>query len=90
MDSKKVYSIISQNVYTGKYRQEVVVRGINLLGSGKSITKVTLAGVPSTVILQSKSNIFMYAGRGTSGLEGVICIENDLGEIISGGSWKYE
>lgn len=90
MDYPKVYSITSQNIYKGKYMSEVVIRGINLLGNGKGVKKVTLAGIPGNVILANKQDIFMYAGFGEPGLQGVICIENELGEVVMGGSWKYE
>jgi hypothetical protein len=90
MDYPKVYSITSQNIYKGKYMTDVVIRGINLLGNGKSVKKVTLAGIPGNVILANKKDIFMYAGLGEPGLQGDICIENELGEVVRGGSWKYE
>jgi hypothetical protein len=90
MDYHKMFVITSQNTHSGKYKTDVVIRGINLLGNGKSVKKVTLAGVPGNVILANKCDIFMYAGRGESGLQGDICIENELGEVVSGGSWKYD
>jgi hypothetical protein len=90
MDYPKVYSITSQSIYKGKYMTDVVIRGTNLLGNGKSVKRVTLAGISGNVILANKNDIFMYAGFGEPGLQGVICIENDLGEVVTGGSWKYE
>lgn len=90
MDHRKTSQITSQNVYSGSCREEVVIRGINLLGNGKSVKRVTLAGIPGNVIMTNNYDIFLYAGRGQSGLQGDICIENELGEIIRGGSWKYD
>jgi hypothetical protein len=90
MDYRNICIITKQNVKTGKHRTEVIIRGFNLLGSGKSVTTVTLAGIKGDVILANNYDIFLYAGRGVSGLQGDVCIENELGEVIRGGSWKYE
>ncbi len=91
MDYTKNYSIItSQNIYSGKCGSDVIIRGINLLSSGRRVKQVTLAGVPGNVIMANNYDIFLYARNGTSGLTGVICIENELGEVVIGGSWKYE
>ncbi len=89
-DTKKVNLITGQSIYSGKYNSDIVIRGINLLGDGKTAKKVTLAGIPGNVIIATSYDIYMYAGRGTSGLSGEVCIENELGEIVRGGSWKYE
>lgn len=91
MDYNNKFSVItSQTVYSGKSGSEVIIRGINLLGNGKYVKQVTMAGVPGNVIVSNNYDIFLYARRGVSGTQGIICIENDLGEIVSGGSWKYE
>jgi hypothetical protein len=90
MEYHKVGMITRQNIYSGINRSEVVIRGTNLLGSGTSIKSVTLAGVLSNVILSNRYEIFLYAGLGTKGTKGDICIENNLGEIIRGGTWTYE
>jgi hypothetical protein len=85
------YSIItSQNTYSGKCGSDVIIRGINLLANGKRVKKVTLAGIPATVIMTNNYDIFLYARHGVSGLQGVVCIENELGEVVKGGSWRYE
>lgn len=91
MDYNNKFSVItSQSVYSGKSGSEVIIRGVNLLGNGKLVKQVTLAGVPGNVIMSNNYDIFLYARRGMSGTRGIICIENDIGEIVSGGSWKYE
>ncbi len=90
MNSNKTSSIIGQSCLSGKYKSDLVIRGINLLGNGKTAKIVTLAGIKGNVILATRYDIYMYAGNGTSGLTGDICIENELGEIIRGGSWRYE
>ena len=90
MDCRTFSKIISQNVYSGNYKEQVVIRGINLLCNGKCIKKVTLAGIPGNVIMENNYDIYLYAGRGETGLEGDICIENELGEVVRGGSWRYD
>ena len=90
MDYGTISKITSQNVFSGKHREAVIIRGTNLLCNGKYIKTVTLAGIPGTVIMTNKNDIFLYAGQGDSGLHGDICIENELGEVVRGGSWKYD
>jgi hypothetical protein len=90
MEYHKVGIITRQNISSGLNRSEVVIRGNNLLGSGTSIKSVTLAGVQCNVILSNRYEIFLYAGLGKPGTKGDICIENNLGEVIRGGSWLYE
>lgn len=90
MDHKPICVITSQNVNQGKHMTDVIIRGTNLLCNGTFAKKVTLAGIPGNVILSNKYNIFLYAGYGENGRKGDICIENELGEIVRGGTWKYE
>jgi hypothetical protein len=90
MDFKTQCIITSQSVTKGKHMTDVVIRGVNLLCNGKSAKQVTLAGIPAKVIIANKCDIFLYAGYGESGRQGDICIENELGEIVRGGSWQYE
>jgi hypothetical protein len=90
MDYRNNCVITRQSVYKGNYMTDVVIRGVNLLSNGKNVKKVTLAGIPGNVIMANKYDIFLYAGRGESGRQGDICIENEHGEIVRGGSWKYE
>jgi hypothetical protein len=89
MDYAKVGIITSQNTQSGTTREQVVIRGNNLLGNGTCIKRVTLAGVLGRVIFFNNYEIYLYAGRCSSNLQGEICIENDIGEVICGGSWKY-
>lgn len=90
MEYHKIGIITRQNISNGSNKAQVVIRGDNLLVNGTSIKSVTLAGIPGRIIFSNKDEIFLYAGNGKSGMKGDICIENNLGEIVRGGSWLYE
>jgi hypothetical protein len=90
MKYHKIGVITRQNISIGPNKAQVVIRGDNLIGNGTCIKSVTLAGIPGRVIFSNQDEIFLYAGTGKPGMKGDICIENNLGEIIRGGSWIYE
>jgi hypothetical protein len=90
MKYHKIGIITRQNITSGPNKSQVVIRGDNLLVNGTSIKSVTLAGIPGRVIFSNQDEIFLYSGIGKPGTQGDICIENNLGEVVRGGSWLCE